>query len=111
MSSPRRCLWVYCWELEACWLWRWLRLLNWLRDGQEKLVLIWLISNLLALYVPVVLYRGRFTLGLIVPTLAQLSGRWMKRPFPLANLRSSNHGYPVHLRRTQSSGSLFLLPC
>jgi hypothetical protein len=71
---------------------------NWLRDGQETLVIIWLISNLLALYVPVVLYRGRFALGLIVPiaTLAAYGWEtavlpWLIQKFPTL--------HPASLRR------------
>lgn len=55
---------------------------RWLRDRQEKLVLIWLISNLLALYVPLVLYRGRFTLGLIVPVATLAAYGWETTVFP-----------------------------
>lgn len=55
---------------------------RWLRDGQEMLVLIWLISNLLVLYVPLVLYRGRFTLGLIVPVATLAAYGWETAVFP-----------------------------
>jgi hypothetical protein len=40
---------------------------RWLKSGQTLFVPIWLVVNLILMYVPVVQYSGRFTLGLIVP--------------------------------------------
>lgn len=71
---------------------------HWLRDGQEMLVLIWLISNLLVLYVPVVLYRGRFTLGLIVPVATLAAYGWETAVFPWL-IQKSPTLRPASLRR------------
>jgi hypothetical protein len=62
---------------------------RWLETGQTLLVPIWLLVNLILMYVPVVQYSGRFTLGLIVPVgtlaaygLEEVLLPWLRqRPF------------------------------
>lgn len=71
---------------------------RWLGDRQEKLVLIWLTSALLALYLPLVLYRGRFTLGLIAPVATLAAYGWETAVFPWLRQKSPTLR-PASLRR------------
>jgi predicted transcriptional regulator len=60
---------------------------RWLRDRAEPFVLIWLVGNLLVLYLPTIAYAGRFLLGLIVPvgTLAAYGLETVLLPWWKAN--------------------------
>lgn len=62
---------------------------RWIKTGQSLFVPIWLVVNLVLIYVPIVQYSGRFTLGLIVPVgtlaaygLEEVLLPWLReRPF------------------------------
>jgi hypothetical protein len=76
----------------------------WLRAGRSLLVPIWAAANLLALYLPVVQFSGRFALGLLVP-VAMLATFGLEEVL-LPGLQAEGFLHRVFQRRRPSPESL-----